>query len=279
VGHDFGGLEAEVFGEKSGGEAVNGVIHAAYAVRGLDPALTGRVQDGGVATSLALNLMTDGYVVEAGLEAGKTWSPEPRLVKTRAEVLDCMGTKYTSTPMLVALKKADKKGAKVSAFVGTPCQIHALRRREKSKKTDSLAIGLFCMETFDYDRFMAYLKEQRVDPERVEKFEIRNGLFIARRRGEAPFEVKIKKLKEMTRPCCRTCLDYTAELADISIGNVGSPPGWSTVLVRSEKGENALRSAEKNGLVEIKPLSDYQPGMGLVDKLAQLKKRENSGSG
>jgi coenzyme F420 hydrogenase subunit beta len=272
-------LEEEVFGEKRGGEAVNGVVHAAYAVRGLDLALTGRVQDGGAATSLALNLMADGFVVEAGLEAGKTWAPEPRLAKTREEVLACMGTKYTSTPMLAALKEADKKGAKVSGFVGTPCQIHALRRREKNKKTDSLAIGLFCMETFDYDRFMAYLKEQGVDPTKVEKFEIKNGLFIARRKGETPFEVKIKKLKELTRPCCRTCLDYTAELADVSIGNVGSPPGWSTMLVRSEKGENALRSAQKNGLVEIKPLSDYQPGMGLVDKLAQIKKRENSSSG
>jgi coenzyme F420 hydrogenase subunit beta len=277
--HDFNGLEEEVFGEKRAADAVNGVIHAAYAVRALDPSLTGHVQDGGAATSLALNLMADGCVVEAGVDPKKIWAPEPRVTETRAEVLDCMGTKYTSTPMLTALKEAERKGKKVSALIGTPCQIHALRRREKNKKTDAMAIGLFCMETFDYDKFMAYLREQGVDPEKVEKFEIRSGLFIVRRRGDAPFEVKIKKLKEMSRHCCRTCLDYTSELADISIGNVGSPSGWSTVLVRTAKGENALKSAEKNKRIEVKPLSDYQPGMTLVDKLTQLKKKENSGSG
>jgi coenzyme F420 hydrogenase subunit beta len=111
----------------------------------------------------------------------------------------------------------------------------------------------------------------------VEKFEIKNGRFIANRKGDAPFDVKIKKLKELSRACCRVCQDYTSELADISVGNVGSPEGWSTVLVRSDKGEAALREAEKKGLIEVKPLSDYQPGMSLVEKLSDLKKKENTG--
>jgi len=134
------------------------------------------------------------------------------------------------------------------------------------------------METFDYDKLMAYLKEQGVDPRKVTKFEIRNGKFIARTAGgDAPFEVKIRKLKELSRPCCRVCQDYTSELADISVGNIGSPEGWSTVLIRSEKGRTALNSAEKVGFVEVKPLSDYQPGMSLVNRLSELKKRENRG--
>ena len=59
---------------------------------------------------------------------------------------------------------------------------------------------------------------------------------------------------------------------------MGSPDGYSTVLVRSTKGKAALDAAEKAGLVEVKPLSDYQPGMRLVDKLADMKKKENGGS-
>jgi coenzyme F420 hydrogenase subunit beta len=60
---------------------------------------------------------------------------------------------------------------------------------------------------------------------------------------------------------------------------VGSPDGFSTVLVRSKKGKDSLEAAEKLGLVEVKPLSDYQPGMSLVDKLADMKKKENGVSG
>jgi coenzyme F420 hydrogenase subunit beta len=124
---------------------------------------------------------------------------------------------------------------------------------------------------------MAYIKDQGVSPEKVKKFEIKRGKFIAHREGEPPFEVKISKLKELSRNCCKVCLDYTSELADVSIGNVGSPDGYSTVLTRSKKGEDVLRAAEKKNLIEVKPLKDYQPGMSLVDRLSDMKKKENSG--
>jgi coenzyme F420 hydrogenase subunit beta len=180
--------------------------------------------------------------------------------------------------MLLAVKQAEKEGVKKLAFVSTPCQIQALRRRQKNaQKTDTLALGLFCMETFNYDKLMTYLKDQGVDPKKVKKFAIKSGKFIAQMEKEPPFEVKIRKLKELSRPCCRVCLDYTSELADLSIGNVGSPDGYSTVLVRTQKGETAMRAAEKKGLIEVKPLSDYQPGMSLVDRLSDMKKKENSG--
>jgi coenzyme F420 hydrogenase subunit beta len=216
-------------------------------------------------------------MVVAGLDDEKAWYPVPVLAIDEETIKGCAGTKYTSAPMLLALKKAEREGLDRVSFVGTPCQIHALRRRQQQKKDKTLAIGLFCMETFDYEKLMAYLREQGVDPEKVSKFEIRSGKFIARMGEDAPFDVKIRKLKELSRPCCRVCLDYTSELADLSVGNIGSPEGWSTVLVRSEKGKAALDAAEKAGLIDVKPLSDYQPGMSLVDRLSDMKKRENSG--
>jgi coenzyme F420 hydrogenase subunit beta len=122
---------------------------------------------------------------------------------------------------MLLVKQAENEVKKL-AFAGT-CQIQALRRRQRNaSKNDTLAIGLFCMETFDYDKLMAYLKDQGVDPEKVKKFEIKSGKFIAHREGGPPFEVKIRKLKELSRTCCRVCL-HTSELADLSIGNVGSP--------------------------------------------------------
>lgn len=54
------------------------------------------------------------------------------------------------------------------------------------------------------------------------------------------------------------CMDYTAELADISVGSVGSEEGWSTVFVRTEKGEEVVESAVEKGYVEVKEIEDKQ---------------------
>jgi coenzyme F420 hydrogenase subunit beta len=275
--HEFSELEKATLGRKrTPEEALNGIVLGAYAVRSLNKSIIGHAQDGGAVTSVLLSsLKKNNGAVAAGLDKVKPWLPVPVLAKDGETIIGCAGTKYTSAPMMLALKQAEKEGQGDVAFVGTPCQIHALRRRKN--KTNTLAVGLFCMETFDYEKLTTYLKEQGVDLLKVTKFEIKSGKFIAHRPPEVPFEVKIRKLKELSRPCCRVCIDYTSELADISIGNVGSPDGFSTVLVRSEKGKAALDSATKAGLVEVKPLSDCQPGMSLVDRLADVKKKDNSG--
>ena len=275
--HGFNELEEAALGRnRSPEEAMNGVVLSAYAVRSLDKAVMEHAQDGGAVTSILLSsLKKNSGAVVAGLDKAQPWLPVPVLAKDKETIIRCAGTKYTSAPMMLGLKQAEKEALSDVVFVGTPCQIHAIRRRKNNANT--LAVGLFCMETFDYEKLMTYLKEQGVDPAKVTKFEIKSGKFIAHRLPEAPFEVKIRKLKELSRPCCKVCQDYTSELADISIGNVGSPDGFSTVLVRSNKGKSALDSATKAGLVEVKPLSDYQPGMSLVDRLADMKKKDNSG--
>jgi coenzyme F420-reducing hydrogenase beta subunit len=280
VEYDFGESEAYVLGRKrSVDEEAHGILLEAYAVRTLQPKVKEHAQDGGAVTSILLSCLSEGdRAVVAGLNKEKIWSPVPVLTRDMDIVIECAGTKYTSAPMLLAVKQAEKEGVKKLAFVSTPCQIQALRRRQKNApKTDTLALGLFCMETFNHDKLMAYLKDQGVEPEKVKKFEIKSGKFIAHREGEPAFEVKIRKLKELSRNCCRVCLDYTSELADLSIGNVGSPDGYSTVLVRTKKGEAALKAAEKKGLIEVKSLKDYQPGMSLVDRLSDMKKKDNSG--
>ncbi len=277
VEHGFDELEAKNLGRnRTQEEACNGVIVDAYAVRCLVDSVKSHAQDGGAVTAMLVNQLDNGSsAIVAGLNGTKPWFPVPVLAKDKETAIKCAGTKYTSAPMMLGLKQAEKEGISKISFVGTPCQMHALRRR--TNRVDVLAVGLFCMETFDYDKLMTHLKEQGVDPTKVTKFEIKNGKFIAHRPPDAPYEVKIRKLKDLSRQCCRVCQDYTSEIADVSVGNVGSPDGYSTVLVRSQKGKRALDSVVESGLVEIKPLSDYQPGMALVNKLADLKKKENSG--
>jgi len=279
---DVGEMEKQVFGRtRTEDEALTGVYTATYAARSIKDDIKG--QDGGVVTAiLAYFLDEEGdAAVVAGLEEDRVWAPRPVVALSGEEVLAGAGTKYTPSSTVAGVGSAVKEYDKESiAVVGTPCQMRGLRmidhgayRHADISDAMDLKVGLFCMETFNYDSFMEYLEAEGVEAEKVTKFEIRDGKFIANYGDELAHEVKLKEVKKLIRPCCGTCEDFAAEFADISVGNVGSPRGWSTILVRTEKGEEALRAAEKAGFIEVKPLDEFEPGMKLVTRLSKMKKR------
>ena len=98
------------------------------------------------------------------------------------------------------------------------------------------------------------------------------GNFIVKQDGETVHRARLRKVKDLVRGCCHSCGDFTSEFADLSVGNVGSPDGWSTVIVRTERGEEALMAAEKMGGVEIKPMDIGDESFELVKKLATMKR-------
>ena len=201
---------------------------------------------------------------------------------SKEEVALGAGTKYTPSPTLVGVASAVNEYEKRRvAVVGTPCQMRALRKIETGAYSDAkireaadLAVGLFCMETFSHSSLMEFLEKEGVDASKVTKFDIKKGKFIAFQDDKAVYSVKLSRVKEHVRPCCHLCDDFAAEFADLSVGNVGSPDGWSTVVVRTERGEAALMAAEKGGLVEVKPLEEVKPGLKSVVKLAKMKKKK-----
>jgi coenzyme F420 hydrogenase subunit beta len=275
-------VEKHIFGRtRTEDEELTGIYTAAYAARSLQENIKG--QDGGVVTAILINFFKESgdAVVVAGLDKENVWVPKPKVALNEEEILEAAGTKYTPAHNIIgvgdAVKDYDKKNI---AVVGTPCQIKALQlmdqgtyRHANISEAVKLKIGLFCMETFAYDSFMGYLESVNVDAEKVTKFEIRDGKFIANYENEVAYETRLKNVKKLIRPCCHQCEDFSAEFADISVGNVGSPKGWSTILVRTKRGEESLKNAEKAGLIEVKPLEDFKPGMSLVTKLSRRKKR------
>ncbi|MEM2127017.1 MAG: Coenzyme F420 hydrogenase/dehydrogenase, beta subunit C-terminal domain [Candidatus Bathyarchaeia archaeon] len=285
--YDEAELERLVFGRsRSENEAFIGIFKGCYAGRSRDQEVLRRSQDGGVVSSLLIQFLRGGgdCAVVAGLEEGRTWAPRPMVVLNEKEVLKGAGTKYTPSPTLVGVDSAvSEYRRKRIAVVGTPCQIRALRKIEKGIYTDkriaesvAIKIGLFCMETFDYKSLMEFLEKKGVNPKEVTKFAIRRGKFAAIRDGNTVFEIGLSRVKELVRPCCEACEDFTAEFSDISIGNVGSPDGWSTVIVRTDLGEQLLRDAERAGLLELKPLGEDESGLGAVLKLSMSKKKKRN---
>ena len=263
-------------------EQLTGIYRGAYAARTRRDDIHEKAQDGGVVTSLLSQFIDDGgdAVIVAGLEEDKIWVPAPVIAKNMEAVIESAGTKYTSSPTLVGVKKAVKEEKLGNiAVVGTACQMRGLSRltlgRFKNKRfTDSvgLRVGLFCMETFNYEDFMDYLESNGVDAGKVTKFEIKSGRFYAYQGDEVVHKARLKKVKALVRPCCHRCDDFTSEFADVSVGNVGSPGGWSTVILRTERGEKALMSAVESGLIELVPIDDFEGGDTLVHRLAKMKK-------
>jgi coenzyme F420-reducing hydrogenase beta subunit len=84
--------------------------------------------------------------------------------------------------------------------------------------------------------------------------------------------VPIAEVAHLARNPCHNCCDYTSVHADISVGSVGAPDGWNSVMIRTDVGEKYINMVD--GL-EIN--DDPKPGMFLIKKLTEMKHKNNSG--
>jgi coenzyme F420 hydrogenase subunit beta len=164
------------------------------------------------------------------------------------------------------------------AMVGTPCQIIAAEKMEHfddllGNPLVNIKIGLFCMENFSYYYLNQLLEEHNIQLKDVSEIRVEKGHMWFYLTDGQVLKIPLKEAKTCMRKNCQVCMDYTSELSDLSVGSVGSPPGWSTVIVRTNKGLDLLNKAENDHYVETKPLSES--GQKLIEKLSNNKKTEN----
>lgn len=260
-----------------------GCYRAAYSARTRLDEVRKVCQDGGVATTALIYALEEGIVDSAVVTVrDEEWRSKPAVARSADEIVRGAGTKYTASPTLLGLREAFfELDCKAVGLVGRPCEVYAARKMqaypEISGYGDRIAfvVGLFCMESFDYGPLFAYLSEAGIEARSVGKFAITKGRFVVTGTdGETLLNVPIKRLKKYARQACHYCEDFTALLADLSVGSVGSPEGWSTVIVRTELGERVFKGMVEKGYVEAKPIDEVKPGLPLVAKLAGSKREE-----
>jgi CBS domain-containing protein len=71
-------------------------------------------------------------------------------------------------------------------------------------------------------------------------------------------EVPLSEVKPHILTSCETCADFSAELADISVGSAYPLREWSTVIIRTKAGEEFFYSAVEagvinTGVIELEP--------------------------
>jgi len=243
-------------------------------------------QDGGIVTQMFVYALEEG-IIDGAIVAGpgdEPWKPEPMVATSPEEILAARGTRYNISPNMAVLKESVRKyGLDKVGIVGTPCQIQALRKAQlypigMRYVTDkiALAMGIFCMENFSYQSMKQIVEDHcNVDLNSLKKTDIGKGKYWAYTNRGAVSQIPLKVTHKYEQPGCHVCLDYVANMADISTGSVGTPDGWSTVFVRSTNGDNIWKKAVEAGVFEIKAIDSVKPGLDLVTKLATEKITKN----
>jgi len=249
-------FEKEIFGRQVGKNYFLGFYKKVIAAKGTDDSVIEVAQNGGVVSSLLIHALKTGLVDGILLtDKDEKWFPKPVIARTSDEILACAGSKYTIAPTLLTYGDAIREyKLEKLAFVGLPCQIHAVRKlqlypplSEKFGKF-KLIIGLYCLSNFSYDSLKNMIQEKfRISISDVRKFDISNGTFIVYTNDGMINELPIKETKAYKWPSCQYCKDYTAELADISVGNVGAPANdWSSIIIRTDIGLQLFKDAIKS---------------------------------
>lgn len=273
-------VERAVFGDIRSDNLLGYYQGDIVTARATDEAVKGNAQDGGVVSALLVFLLERGEIDAAVVsKTTEEWEPEPFVATTKEDVLAAAGSKYTQCPSVSGVGDAFEQGYTKVALVGLPCHIQGMRKAQLSKGFDvgadrvKLTIGLLCSETFDMPLLKTKLAELGTSIEDVAKFNIKKGSFIVYTKDGKEIKTPIKKMRNCVREACNYCYDFAAEFADVSVGSIGSEFEWSTVITRSDAGMELVKSAEAEGVIETKKLSEEQ--VKEVRKLASFKKMGN----
>ncbi|MEM7653527.1 MAG: coenzyme F420 hydrogenase/dehydrogenase beta subunit N-terminal domain-containing protein, partial [Pseudomonadota bacterium] len=154
------------------------------------------------------------------------WRPVPELITKAADMARARGMRMGYAPLLALLEPALAAGYKRLAIIGIPCQIYALRALERELGFERLfVIGTPCSDNTTTENFHTFLGLLSDDPDSITYLEFRADYhvelrFADGRQQEIPFlKLPISDLAPDFFPLtCRTCVDYTNALSDITVG-------------------------------------------------------------
>ncbi|MGB7532528.1 MAG: Coenzyme F420 hydrogenase/dehydrogenase, beta subunit C-terminal domain [Halobacteriota archaeon] len=255
-----------------------------YEVVSTDEGIRRGCQDGGAVTSLLAYALDDAIVEGCITVADKgEWKPEVQVAMDKAGLIKGAGSKYTPAATLTGIADTILKHDLWSAaLVGTPCVMSSYekmlvvgRDTHNAHNFSShvrLRIGLFCMGSYSYEKLMkGYLEhEHGIDISEVTKLQISEDVLHVYEGEKELLSTQINEVEDYKRDGCKVCEDFTGLFSDISVGNVGSPAGKSSVIIRTDFGKEIFEGALERGYIEAKPMD--KSGVDLIHRLMKGKK-------
>jgi coenzyme F420 hydrogenase subunit beta len=251
------------------GHAADQTVQRAGASGGLTSALIQYALDSGLA---------EGALV-TGFDDQKPYYTKPYLVTSSHQVVEFAQSKYAMVSTNELLGEAVRSGIRKLAVVGCPCHIHGIRKiqmfrlRPDIAKAVTLIIGLFCSTQFYFEGTRHVLVEEcgLTGVDEVRSLQYRGGEwpghFIVETQNGRRVEVDRHHyiyhilLPGYRRDRCMMCLDWSSEVADISVGDHFVAPkggevflGETAFIVRSAFGEKLIKDSEEKGYIRTQPL-------------------------
>ncbi|HLN17324.1 MAG TPA: Coenzyme F420 hydrogenase/dehydrogenase, beta subunit C-terminal domain [Acidimicrobiales bacterium] len=263
---------ADTYWKISGGPPAEGLgaVLERFAVRAATR--SDAVQDGGAVTALLVALLAAGEIDGALVskpsdDPDEPWRGVATVATTAAEIVASSGSFYNQTMALAELDLSRYAlGPKPRlAVVGTPCEIQGIRAMQARRwntgahRVDAvvLTIALMCTKSFDYEGLILrkLAEERHVDLDRVSKIDvIRGKMIVEYADGERAVDEPVKGFHDVALKGCDECADFLGRSADLSVGSVGSMDGWTSVLVRTERGRLAFEKARAK--LDVRGLDD-----------------------
>lgn len=252
INPDYPTLEARVHGrprDMAKPDEVHFGPHTRMVRAALKSPLPG-AQWTGITTRIAERLLETGAVdavLTMAPDPADRWRPVPVLVTRAQDMAQCRGMRMGYAPLLALLEPARTAGHKRLAVIGIPCQVYALRALERELGFERLyVIGTPCSDNTTTENFHTFLALLAADPTTITYLEFHPDYHVELRFTdgtikEIPFlQLPISKLPPDFFPMtCRTCVDYTNVLADITVGYMGGE-GEQWLLVRNARGEELV---------------------------------------
>lgn len=294
-------LSAQLFGSELQTTAEFGRYRSACAAQSLDPQILRRASSGGVMTSIALWLLQAKVISGVTVTRFQRTPAGPRAIsciaRNRKELIHAQGSKYCPTSNASLIRECRNSGG-AYLFIGTPCQVGALRlaiRKEPELAgTFPLTMANFCGGYRDYRYLDGVIRNYGLRPSNNRFFRFRGGgwpgsMMSEDARGKRccfpyPHYDSDKYVPKQKR--CTLCIDGTGLLADFACGDawIGrfmkgemGPDGWSIILSRSRKAEGIMKELDTAGWIRTEEISEcelfHSQRSNLSSKISRQKKR------
>jgi coenzyme F420 hydrogenase subunit beta len=251
-----------------------GSVIGAYCGQAGDRDVLQNGQSGGVVTALLEHLLKSGRignVLVTQMPEDGSLRPKCMVTCDRDIIRKSQGSKYCPAPAAAAAQKAIAQNGEKLAVVGISCQMHGLANASARLGGPApLRIGLVC------DRMMAFgAIDFLVDKAGVNIEDVASLQFRTKKFNGWPGDVCVRmkdgtdlcvankhrgSIKDIYTPLrCRLCFDKMNVLSDIVVGDAWGlskdKDGFSSILVRTERGRDAMLSAQQAGALKIESVN------------------------
>lgn len=301
---DFPALGTSLFGSDYEYDQALGPLKAAYIGCATDEDLRWHGASGGAVSQILLDLIESGKIKGAIVTTKDPADPckgKGIIARTRSEIISAAQSRYTTSPTLEVLRDIESDEGPY-AVVGLPCHIHAIRKLQHLdkawKKRIYATIGLLCSRTppCSASRELAQLVAPRGTT--ISSFEYRKKI-EGSGWPDNTYELSFSDGSKWRSPYgspktvamlgaffhtgrCLSCIDATAEFADISVGDpwirdaegnwkYSDPRGFSSLITRSQIGENVLEEVAKNKRIQLEQIDPNEIYAGQRTMIGQKK--------